>query len=92
MCFTEIERKITLFPRRLPKETLLLHLVNSESSFKAVTHFILFQVTVYLNYLNELANQKLDILCGNAGSNFCDFSSHPKKKFPQIKITANIFS
>ena len=29
MCFTEIERKITLFPRRLSKETLLLHLMNS---------------------------------------------------------------
>ena len=29
MCFTEIERKITLFQRRLSKETLLLHLMNS---------------------------------------------------------------
>ena len=26
-----------------------------------------------------------------AGSNFCDFSSDPKNKFPQINITANIF-
>ena len=29
MCFTEIERKLTPFPRRLSKETLLLHLMNS---------------------------------------------------------------
>ena len=26
-----------------------------------------------------------------AGSNFCDFSSDPQKKFPQMKITENIF-
>ena len=26
-----------------------------------------------------------------AGSNFCDFSSDPKNKFPQINITANTF-
>ena len=28
-----------------------------------------------------------------AGSNFCDFSSHPliNNKFPQLKITMNIF-
>ena len=26
-----------------------------------------------------------------AGSNFCGFSSDPRKKFQQIKITANIF-
>ena len=35
--------------------------------------------------LFELISESKIRPCGNEGSNFCDFSSDPKKKFPQIK-------
>ena len=46
-------------------------------------------LTFYLNRLRHTSNTVWHKIF--AGSNFCDFPAIRKNKFPQIKITANIF-
>ena len=58
--------------------------VKSSDSFYFIPSYSVFK-------LFELISELKIRPCGNEGSNFCDFSSDPKKKVPANKILQQAF-